>query len=49
MTSAAVSVAGIIGLVGLIVPHLARPFCGPPRPAAGSRVHPSKHERSLPA
>lgn len=29
MTSAAVSVAGIIGLVGLIVPHLARPFCGP--------------------
>jgi len=29
MTSACVSVAGIIGLVGLIVPHLARPFCGP--------------------
>lgn len=29
MTAAAVSIAGIIGLVGLIAPHLARPFCGP--------------------
>jgi hypothetical protein len=29
MTAACVSVAGIIGLVGLIAPHLARPFCGP--------------------
>ncbi|PPQ35180.1 iron complex transport system permease protein [Rhodoblastus acidophilus] len=29
MTSACVSIAGIIGLVGLVVPHLVRPFCGP--------------------
>ena len=29
MTAACVSIAGVIGLVGLIAPHLARPFCGP--------------------
>jgi iron complex transport system permease protein len=29
MTAACVAIAGIIGLVGLIAPHLARPFCGP--------------------
>lgn len=29
MTSAAVAIGGVIGLVGLIAPHMARPFSGP--------------------